>query len=88
MRKRVREQNGITEDKIEYQDIIWEEDRVFIRERTLYAPRRTLTFYSAAYSDLVATWVGPFPTYGGALEYLRLPARSISKGIDAGFTVR
>jgi hypothetical protein len=76
MRKRVREQNGLTEDKVEYQDIIWEEDRVFVRERTLFMPRRTVTLFASAYSDLVVTWVGPFPTYDRALEALRLPARS------------
>lgn len=51
MRIRVREEEGQNDQGWAYQDIIWEEDRVFIRERTLFAPRRTLTFYSAAYSD-------------------------------------
>jgi len=88
MKTQVRTENGKTEDSTEYRDIIWEEDLCFIRERTIFAPRRTFTLFAGAYDPDIATWIGPFATYEQVLEYLRPGWRSISETVDAGFTVR
>jgi len=88
MKQKVRTEAGKNSEGWPFQEIIWEEDLCFIRERTIFAPRRTFTLFAGAYDPDIPTWIGPFPSYERVLEYLRPGWRSISRTVDAGFTVR